>query len=434
VATARAAVRSIFDQSQPFGRLAAVHALQAAGSGLIAISLAGSLFFSISPEAAKSRVLLYLLLTIAPFALVGPALSPLLDRGREARRTSVAIAAAGSAFACFGMARNVHNLWLFPLAFVVLVLAKLYGVARAALVPEIAASGDDLAVLNARLAVIASIAGLIAVPFGVLLLHFGAAWVLRLAAVVFVANVVGALRLPRPRQQSLSTSVGSGPPARPARLAEVVETRKSLGLPLYAPEMLAGVRAVSVARAAVGFVEFFLAFELKRQHAATWWYGLLLVGSAAGSLIGSMVVPRLRRRYSERGIIGLALVMLVVGGLASGVIGAKWSQCLLTFVVGIAPMSAKPALDSQIQRTVPPALLGRTFGKVETRLQLVWVAASLVAVVIPFPLRLGDGAVAAASLLAAISYISGGLGPTERKAISPVETAPPGGDGARTVT
>src|SRR3984957_14995650 len=101
----RVALAGLFDQRQPFGRLALVHSLQAAGSGLIAISLAGSLFFSISPHAAEGKVLLYLLLTIAPFALVGPALSPLLDKGREARRTSVAIACLGSAVICFGMAR-----------------------------------------------------------------------------------------------------------------------------------------------------------------------------------------------------------------------------------------------------------------------------------------------------------------------------------------
>ena len=85
----------------------------------MAVSLAGSLFFSISPEAAKGKVLLYLLMTIAPFAVVGPALSPLLDRGRQARRTSVAIANVGSALACVAMARNLRDLLLFPEAFVV---------------------------------------------------------------------------------------------------------------------------------------------------------------------------------------------------------------------------------------------------------------------------------------------------------------------------
>ena len=41
---------------------------------MFAVSLAGSLFFSISPTAAKDKVLLYLLLTMGPFAVVAPAL------------------------------------------------------------------------------------------------------------------------------------------------------------------------------------------------------------------------------------------------------------------------------------------------------------------------------------------------------------------------
>ncbi len=91
----RTALGGLFDQRKPFGRLALVHCLQAAGTTFVTISLAGSLFFSISPDAAESKVLLYLLITIAPFAVVGPALSPLLDRGRQARRSSVAIANVG---------------------------------------------------------------------------------------------------------------------------------------------------------------------------------------------------------------------------------------------------------------------------------------------------------------------------------------------------
>ena len=43
---------------------------------MFAVSLAGSLFFSISPTAAKDKVLLYLLLTMGPFAVVAPALGP----------------------------------------------------------------------------------------------------------------------------------------------------------------------------------------------------------------------------------------------------------------------------------------------------------------------------------------------------------------------
>jgi predicted MFS family arabinose efflux permease len=155
----------------------------------------------------------------------------------------------------------------------------------------------------------------------------------------------------------------------------------------------------------VGFVEFFLAFALRREHASSWWFGVLLAASAIGSLVGSLVVPRLRRFFSEQQIIAIALGVLVIGALAAGVINGLLSQAMLTLVVGIAPLSAKPALDSIAQRLVPPALLGRAFGRIETRLQLAWVVAALFGTLIPFDLRVGDVLVAAVTLLALLSYV-----------------------------
>ena len=60
----------------PFVRLSRVHGLSAAGDAMIAVALAGSLFFSIDPSDARWRVALYLVLTIAPFAVVTPLLGP----------------------------------------------------------------------------------------------------------------------------------------------------------------------------------------------------------------------------------------------------------------------------------------------------------------------------------------------------------------------
>jgi len=85
-----------------------------AGDTLVTISLAGSLFFSISPTEAKSKVLLYLLLTLAPFAVVSPLLGPLIDRSRGARRAMVVLSATGRAVLCPFMARDIHSLLLFP--------------------------------------------------------------------------------------------------------------------------------------------------------------------------------------------------------------------------------------------------------------------------------------------------------------------------------
>ena len=72
----RDALADLLDQNTPFGRLALTHVLSTAGDTMVTISLAGSLFFSISPNAAKSRVILYLLLTAAPFAVVAPLMGP----------------------------------------------------------------------------------------------------------------------------------------------------------------------------------------------------------------------------------------------------------------------------------------------------------------------------------------------------------------------
>ncbi len=425
LAMVRDALGELFDQTTPFGRLALVHCLQAAGTAFITVSLAGSLFFSISPDAAKGKVLLYLLITIAPFAVVGPALSPLLDRGRQARRTSVAIANAGSALACLGMAKNLHDLLLFPEAFVVLVLGKLYLVARASLVPEMIASDDDLASANAKLAVLASLASLIVVPIAVGIFKIGAVWVLRTGAVIFVAGAIASLRLTRapaePAREARSIPAravpepavsdnsfydqGSSEDSRLKRRRAKESERKAHAPGSSRGQVRAAAGALTIARATVGFVEFFLAFALRREHAATWWFGLLLGASAVGSLVGSLIVPRLRRYFSEQQIIAIALGTLVIGALAAALFGGLLAQGLLTLVVGIAPTSAKPALDSIAQHHVAPALLGRTFGRIETRLQLAWVAAALVATVIPFALRVGDVAVAAVSAVALVSYV-----------------------------
>ena len=137
---AAAAIADLFDQETAFGRLALVQVAMLAGDTLVTISLAGSLFFSISPQAAESKVLLYLLLTVAPFAVVSPLLGPAIDASRRARRLIVVSSAAGRVVLCILMAVSLHSLWLFPEAFCVLVLSKLYLVTRGALVPEMAAA------------------------------------------------------------------------------------------------------------------------------------------------------------------------------------------------------------------------------------------------------------------------------------------------------
>jgi len=428
----RSAVHDLFDQSEPFGRLALIHTIFSVGTTLVTISLAGTLFFTITPEAAKGKVVLYLLLTITPFAIVAPALSPLLDRGSYARRTSMAVASIGSAVLVILMAGDIKGLLLFPEAFGVLVLSKLYLVAKAALVPSMTETEDDLASANAKLAVLASLAGFVASPIAVGILQLGAGWVLRLAFVVFLLGGVAAMRLPRsvdafPKARSLADEPGGGrfagavgPLCQTGRTGEraaqggrekkvridVARERQRLGLPLYAPEVVLGLAAMSVIRGAVGFLTFFLAFALRHLHAATWWFGFVLLTSAIGSLLGSLLVPIMRRRVSEQQLILYSLMISAFTGVVVAVAGSMWAQALLTLAAGFATTAAKPCFDSIAQRNVPPALLGRAFARFETQLQLVWVLCGLLAVAVGFSLQAGDVLIGVSCAVAAGFHVS----------------------------
>jgi hypothetical protein len=447
----RDALTGLFDQDHPFGRLALVHTLFSAGTTLVTISLAGSLFFSVGVDESVHKVLLYLLLSIAPFAVVSPMLSPLLDRGVTARRTAIGLACGGSAVLTLFMSRDLHSLLLFPEAFGILVLSKLYLVGKAALVPSMTASTDDLASANAKLAVLAALGGFAASPFGVALLQAGAPWVLRFTFLVFVGGGVAAVRLPKSNtvpaapktlgelddgrpilgptppaplpqtplpQAARSSGQSTGRPggliyrsrsgraARPPRI-DVAKERRRLGLAMVAPEVTVALGAMSVLRGTMGFLTFFLAFALKHLGAATWWYGFILLASGIGGLAGSMAVPSVRRRLSEQQIILAALVLTTIVGVIVAILGTLWAQPILAFVVGVASTGAKPAFDSIAQTYVPPAALGRAFARFETQLQLCWVGSALIAVLVSsFRFASGDVLIAAACAIAAAFHYS----------------------------
>src|SRR5215211_932058 len=88
---------------RPLDRLAWVHAASTCGDALVAVALAGTLFFAVPVAAARPRVALYLLLTVAPFAVVAPLLGSLLDGRRGDGRLALAAALGGTAGALLGV-------------------------------------------------------------------------------------------------------------------------------------------------------------------------------------------------------------------------------------------------------------------------------------------------------------------------------------------
>lgn len=233
--------------STPFSRLATAHALSTAGDALVALSLAGSLFFSVDPSGARWRIALYLVFTMAPFAVVGPLIGPAMDRAKGGHRLMMVGATAGRALVALALVPVIggEGLLLFPLAFLMLVLAKTYQVAKAAIVPTIVTSDQALVEANSKLQVLAGISGLVAgIPGGLLLLLAGPGAVEAFALVVFLLAMLATAQVPR-------TTVATSP-------ADEVEEEE-----LRSAGVRSAASGMGTLRAAVGFVTFLLAFALR---------------------------------------------------------------------------------------------------------------------------------------------------------------------------
>ena len=64
----------------PFRRLTQVQIGHAAADAAVAVALANTLFFAVPLGEARDKVALYLVMTMAPFALLSPLVGPILDR------------------------------------------------------------------------------------------------------------------------------------------------------------------------------------------------------------------------------------------------------------------------------------------------------------------------------------------------------------------
>ena len=386
--------------ASPFSRLAVAHALSVAGDALVTMALAGSLFFSISPNAARGRVTLSLLLTVAPFGLVAPFLGPAIDRRAGGRRAMVALVAAARAIAALFMARVIHGLLLFPAAFVYLVLSKTHAVSKSALVPVVVDSDEELVQANSKLALIGVVMGFVAAIPGVPILKLvGGRWVLRLAAAVFAAASVAALRIRYARDDA-----GAGQKAervfgraRPEGDAVAVRER---GIRLAAVSM-GGLRA------SVGFLTFLVAFNLRRGHAPAWLFGVALAASMGGTLVGAAAAPRVREAFSEERLLASCLVLVAVVSFVATRLHPRPAAVVLAAAVGAGSSAGKLAFDSLVQRDAPGAVRGRQFARFEAGFQLTWVAGALLPVVVHVPTRLGALLLGLGAAALCIAYIGG---------------------------
>lgn len=385
-----------------FTRLARVHAVSTAADALFTTALAGSLFFSIPVGEARTKIFAYLLGAIAPFTLLSPLIGPAIDRIAGGRRWMIVASLALRSVFAFVMITHFKDLKFFlPLAFGILVMQKAYAVARSALVPTTVRNDDELVLANSKLLLLSGIMGFVAVGPGLLALHFGGPeWSLILASIVYGIGLVFALQLPR---STVAKEHVTGP--------ERVE--------LHAPSILLGVGGMGFLRGIVGFLSILVAFGLRTNDRPLWEFGLVGAGAVAGSLVGALIAPILRRTVREESMLIAALISVVVAsGLAVFILDGVVAALVLVFAVGVAGSTGKMAFDSIVQRDAPDANRGRSFAKFETRFQIMWVIGAALAV-IKMELEIGYILVFAVSTFAAFTYGVGLLAAQQHEGKTP---------------
>jgi hypothetical protein len=392
-----------------------------AGDAFVAVALASTVFFNTSLHEARSQVVLYLVLTVAPFALLAPFIGPLLDRVRQGRRYILMGTMLARGLLCWAMSGAVTGdpVTLFPAAFGVLVLQKAYAITRSSVTPRLLPAEITLVTANARNGLGAVLASTIAAPVAFGIQHVaGAPWVLRIGTLVYLGATVLGARVPD-HIDSIPPHVGDATPRHAAGQAapdaapqqetpvpQAAGPKRRGRLRAAGPIVAEAIWANAAVRVFAGFMVFFLAFLLRGAHfhgfSQNLALGALVFAAAAGGLLGTAAGALFRSRVPHL----MAFSVLIVSAAASAVCAVFFglgTALIVAFVASVGTVLAKLALDSTVQREVSEQTRTSTFAISETIHQVSWVAGGLAGVLVSIT---GSGAtglwISAAGLAGAI--------------------------------
>jgi hypothetical protein len=391
-----------------------------AGDAFVAVALAGTVFFNTSLHEARSQVVLYLVLTVTPFALLAPFIGPMLDRVRQGRRYIMMGTMLARGLLCWAMSGAVTGdpVTLFPAAFGVLVLQKAYAITRSSVTPRLLPAEITLVTANARNGLGAVLASTVAAPiaFGIQSVA-GAPWVLRIGTLVYLGATGLGARVPDqiddtpPEPAPLSQEAGVRPGAagaqpvppgpgagdgtpggRPGTTRSLDEPRRQDARPRrrgrlrsVGPIVAEAMWANAAVRAFAGFMVFFLAFLLRSAHfhgfSQNLALGALVFAAAAGGLIGTAAGSLLRSQMPHLMTFGVLLVSTATSAVCAVFFGLG-TALIVAFVASVGAVLAKLALDSTVQREIPERTRTSTFAVSETIHQVSWVAGGLAGVLV----------------------------------------------------
>src|ERR1700742_2954366 len=386
----------------------------------MAVALANTLFFAAATGESKDKVALYLLITIAPFAVIAPLIAPALDRLQHGRRVALAASfALRTALAVVlimnydGSTGSYPSMVLYPCALAMMVFSKSFSVLRSAVTPRVMPPTIDLVRVNSRLTVFGLLGGTIAggaIAAGV---EYVCTHLLKLpgALLVVVAfTIAGAflsMRIPRWVEvttgevpATLSYRRDSGPQRR-----SWPEEVKNLGGTLRQPlgrNIITSLWGNCTIKVMVGFLFLYPAFVAKANHANGWkqlaWLGMIGAAAAIGNFAGNFLSARLQLGRPAVLVVRCAVAVCAVA-IAAAVAGNLMVAAIATLVTSGSSAIAKASLDASLQHDLPEESRASGFGRSESTLQLAWVLGGALGVLVYTELWAGFTAVTALLIL-----------------------------------
>lgn len=398
-------------------RLIELGAVNAAGDTAFAVSLAGTVFFTVPSGEARDRVALFLVLTMAPFALMAPLVGPILDRFRHGRRWAIGATLGARAFLVWALASSIAghgSAWLYPAALGCLVASKAYGVTRASAVPRLLPKQITLVTANSRISLAGVAGATIGAGIAAAFAAIGPEWSLRWAALVYIVGLILAIRLPAavdsPADEEVTGTAGRDARRRAITAAVARGIRCNLGL-----------RFVS------GFLTMYLAFLLRDQPVSgvkgAVAAGAVVAAAGLGNSLGTILGSLLKARKPEA-VVLVVLIADVTVAVAVAVLYGLPILITLGLVAGLCSSLGKLSLDAMIQRDVPESVRTSVFARSETVLQLAWVIGGGCGIVLPLIPRLGFGFLA--GVLLVVVFVVLRMRPSSRTTPGPLR---PGGLG-----
>lgn len=393
----------------------------------MAVALANTLFFAAATGESKDRVALYLLITIAPFAVVAPLIGPALDRLQHGRRVALAASFALRTGLAVVLIANYDGttgsfpLWvLYPCALAMMVLSKSFSVLRSAVTPRVMPPTIDLVRVNSRLTMFGLLGGTIiggGIAGGIEyafahVLHWPGALLVIVA--ITLAGAWLSMRIPR----WVEVTAGEVPttlsyhrrrqPRRWGRLPRAGDwpghVRRASGA-LRQPlgrNIITALWGNCTIKLMVGFLFLYPAFVAKAHDASGWvqlgMLGLIGAAAAIGNFAGNFASARLR--LGRPAVLVVRCTMAVTAAaLATAVTGSLLMAAIATLITSGSNAIAKASLDALLQDDLPEESRASAFGRSESTLQLAWVLGGALGVLLYTDLWVGFSVVGAVLIL-----------------------------------